>query len=152
MKMSVIFLFYPACSENITKNIWACGNYEIKECCTCSNWYLLQGMILFYPFYFLIMNKQDKWFLLTHAPHSIWKFLGKGLNLSCSCSKAGSFNPLRWVGLNLCLGSNWSHWIQILNPLRYNGNSCLHSFFFFFFFLSFCHFLGCSRSIWRFSG
>ena len=25
-------------------------------------------------------------------------------------------------------------------------------FFFFFFFLSFCYFLGCSRSIWRFPG
>ena len=25
-------------------------------------------------------------------------------------------------------------------------------FFFFFFFLSFCHFLGCSRGIWRFPG
>ena len=27
----------------------------------------------------------------------IWKFLGQGLNLSCSFRNAGSFNPLRWA-------------------------------------------------------
>lgn len=60
MKVSVIFLFFPACSENSTRNIWACGSYEIKECCTYLNWYLLQGMVLFYLFYSLIANNQWK--------------------------------------------------------------------------------------------
>ena len=30
-------------------------------------------------------------------PLGLWKFLGQGLSLSCSCSIAGSFNPLCWA-------------------------------------------------------
>ena len=33
-------------------------------------------------------------FIFYGQTHGIWKFLGQGLNLSHSCSNAGSFNPL----------------------------------------------------------
>ena len=34
--------------------------------------------------------------------HGIWKFLGQGLNVSSSCSSAGSFNPLKQAKDGTC--------------------------------------------------
>ena len=33
-------------------------------------------------------------FFFNGQTHGIWKLLGQGLNLRCSCISAGSFNPL----------------------------------------------------------
>ena len=40
----------------------------------------------------------DFFFFFNGHTYSIWKFQVQGLNLSCSCGNAGSFNPLRWAG------------------------------------------------------
>ena len=61
---------------------------------------------------------------LSGCTRSIWKFLGWGLNPSCSCGTVISFLPpvLDW-GSNLCLCSNPSLCSQILNPLYHSRNS-----------------------------
>ena len=45
-------------------------------------------------------------FKIFGCTHSIWKFPGQGLNLSCSsnrcCGNAGSFNPLHWARVWTC--------------------------------------------------
>ena len=72
-------------------------------------------------------------FLLLFFPpygctHDIWKFLCQGMNLSCSCGNAGSFNPLHWGwGSNLHLHSDLSHCSWILNTQCHSRNP-LYSF------------------------
>ena len=69
-------------------------------------------------------------FFCYGCPYRVWKFLGQGLNLSCSCGlhhssgSAGSSNPLHWSG-------DWTLNLQSPRLLRSD------SFFFFFFFLFF---------------
>ena len=40
-------------------------------------------------------------FIFNGCTHSIWKFLGQGLNLSCNCGNPGFFNPLGQAGIDL---------------------------------------------------
>ena len=54
--------------------------------------------------------------------HSIWKFLGQGLNPSHSCGNTRSFSPLGW-GATLHLHSNPSRCCRILSPLCHSRNS-----------------------------
>ena len=61
---------------------------------------------------------------------SIWKFLGWGLDPSCSCdlshscSNAGSFIPLHWARDGSRISNrDLSCCSQIFSPLYYSGNS-----------------------------
>ena len=58
-------------------------------------------------------------FFLIDCTCGMWRFLGWGLN--SSCSSARSFNPLCHGGglMNPCLRSDLSHCSQILNPRRH---------------------------------
>jgi len=78
----------------------------------------------------------SSWISSGSLPLRHWQELqGQGLNLSrscdlnCSCSNAGSFNPLCQAGTWTCS--------QVLNPLCHSGSSSFiffNVFFFFFFF------------------
>ena len=67
-------------------------------------------------------------FLFLAVPTAYGSSPGQGLNPSCSCSSAGSLNPLlQSRGSNPCLCSNLSCCSQILNLLPPSGIS-LHVF------------------------
>ena len=70
--------------------------------------------------------------------HSIWKFLGQGLNpspncnLHCCCGNTGSCNPLHWAG-------NWTHtstvtWASAVGFLTHCTATGIPSFILFYFF------------------
>ena len=60
--------------------------------CTLKNGEVGKFYVMYILFYFIIIFK-----LYGHTC-GIWRFLGQGLNLSCSSGNAGSFNPLHWAG------------------------------------------------------
>ena len=72
-------------------------------------------------------------FFCYGCPYRVWKFLGQGLNLSCSCGlhhssgSAGSSNPLHWSG-------DWT--LNLQSPRLLRSDS-----FFFFFSFSFFPFM-----------
>ena len=66
-----------------------------------------RGPFCIHVILFFLLKSSDFYFFLCHTffplfkklcTPDIWKFLNQGLNLSCSCGNAGSFNPLCWVG------------------------------------------------------
>ena len=66
--------------------------------------FLLIVLSLIEYFYDRFISTDRILFFYGHI-HGIWKFLGQGLNLSCSCDlghsydNAGSFNPLHQIGI-----------------------------------------------------
>ena len=77
-----------------------CGSDS--SCLDCDRHLLSFG--LFPPACVLYTISRVIFFLFRATPHGIWKFLGQGLNSSCSCYlrvscvNAGSFNPLYQAG------------------------------------------------------
>ena len=89
-------------------------------------WDLLSYLISFPEGVF--MSKLLLLFSFLVVPYHM-KFPGQGSDpscsrdLCCSCSNAGSFNPLHWAGDQTCTST--ATWVapQILNPLHHGGNS-----------------------------
>ena len=68
-------------------------------------------------------NKR-KTFFFFGCPSSIWKFPGRGLDLSCSWGNAESFNLLHWAGdQTRASASTWATVVSFFSPRHHSRNS-----------------------------
>ena len=108
------------------RRLWR-GNWVLKLFSASGHW----GWELSSPprkmtsFWYLTMSHWSHcfFFFFNGCTHSIWKFPGQGLNLSCSCYNMASFNPLCWArDWTRASTVTWAAAVRFLIPLCHSSN------------------------------
>ena len=135
------FFFFWDCLISFSSNTFHLTSFKI---------HFLSSLLSFFPLFFPSFLFFFSCFVFGRT-RGIWKFPSQGLNPSCSCGEARSFNPLHY------LHGNPSRSSQVLNPLCHSGNSSKFIFWWHFSFFQQisesspqCHprFLPFPKSVW----